>query len=84
MNIKKVESLIINIFYIFSFQNFYMAESLESKSFSFDDEDDEWNQSKIKGFKFEDDDETPFQDLAKYQAQTIGKLWFSRNFLFNQ
>ena len=26
-----------------------MAESVESKSFSFDDEDDEWNQSKIKG-----------------------------------
>ena len=48
-----------------------MAESTEGKSFSFDDEDDEWNQSKIKGFKFEDDDETPFQDLAKYQAQTI-------------
>ena len=47
-----------------------MAEA-KKDSFNFDDEDDEWQDSKIKGFKFEDDDETPFQDLAKYQAQTL-------------
>ena len=46
-----------------------MAEAKDP--FNFDDEDDEWQSSKIKGFKFEDDDETPFQDLAKYQAQTL-------------
>ena len=48
-----------------------MAE--KSNSFNFDqDEDDECFSSKIKGFTFEDDDEaTPFQDLAKYQTQTL-------------
>ena len=45
----------------------------EKKSFSLDDEveDDEWASSKIKGFTFEDDDESPFQELAKYQTQTL-------------
>ena len=71
MNTKK-NRIFKKIFFTFFFSELlYMAESTEGKSFSFDDEDDEWNQSKIKGFKFEDDDETPFQDLAKYQAQTI-------------
>ena len=43
------------------------------KSFFDDDEveDDEWASSKIKGFTFEDDDESPFQELAKYQTQTL-------------
>ena len=43
------------------------------KSFFDDDEveDDEWASSKIKGFTFEDDDESPFQELAKYQTQSL-------------
>ena len=45
----------------------------DKKSFSFDDEveDDEWVSSKIKGYTFEDDDESPFQELAKYQTQSL-------------
>ena len=38
-----------------------MAEGKEPKGFSFDDDEDEWMSSKVTGFKFEDDDETPFQ-----------------------
>lgn len=48
-----------------------MAENSGKSGFSFDEEDEEWMGSKVTGFKFEDDDETPFQDLAKYQSQTL-------------
>lgn len=46
--------LVINI--VLSFK--VMAE----KRFSVDnEEDDEWNDSKITGYKFDDDDETPYK-----------------------
>ena len=51
-----------------------MAEGKEPKGFSFDDDEDEWMSSKVTGFKFEDDDETPFQGrnliFISSQAQT--------------
>lgn len=35
---------------------------------SFDEDDSEWNSSKIKGFTFGDDEETPWAELSKYQT----------------
>ncbi|XP_040581571.1 spermatogenesis-defective protein 39 homolog [Lepeophtheirus salmonis] len=43
------------------------------KAFSFEEEEEsEWNSSKIKGFTFNDDDnETPFQDFEHYKNTSI-------------
>ena len=52
-----------------------MAEGKEPKGFSFDDDEDEWMSSKVTGFKFEDDDETPFQGeiCSSYPAKHRGE-----------
>ncbi len=53
------------------FNTTLVFRGMAEKGYSLDEEDDEWMSSKVTGFKFEDDDETPFQDLAKYQSQTL-------------